>query len=115
MITLGQVPFGKSLSGFSNISNGNDYGNEKLKDIQEGNSSLFNQMQGAFGGEKGYIRIDANELNKYDIDGHGMDNIPDMPLISSRNNSFQQMLRSNPTPALFRGSSSIIDPKILRK
>lgn len=44
-----------------------------------------------------------------------MMNIPDIPNISSRGNSFQQLLKNDPTPALFRGGSSIIDPRMFMK
>lgn len=112
---MAQVQFGKSLSGLSNISNGNEYGMEKAKDGQEAANNMYSHLQASYGVDKGYVRIDVNELNKYDIEHQNLDNIQELQPIMSRNSSYQQMFKNTSTPALFRGSSGVIDPKILKK
>lgn len=105
---------GKSLSGFSNFSNNDD--NRGITGHGEG-SNIFNMhgsLNGALG--NGIIKIQANDINRFDIDENQINNLPDIPNIGgSRNNSFQQLYKSDNTPALFRNGSSIIDPKMLRK
>lgn len=102
--------FGKSMSGFSNISNSNDFNNNKSGMMQADNQNLYKALQNSLG----YVKVPI-DFGGMDIDEKELNNIDDIPNISSRGNSFQQLLKSDPTPALFRGSSSIIDPRMLRK
>lgn len=99
---------GKSFSNFSNISNSNDYGKSQM---QDGNNNLFKVLQNSLG----LVKIPTNQFRGLDFDEKDMMDIPDIPNISSRGNSFQQLLRNDPTPALFRGGSSIIDPRMMLK
>ena len=108
--------FGKSLSGFSNFSNSNDFGNGKSSQMQLDNNNLFKTLQNSmnFQNSMGFVKVHIN-VEPFDIDDKQYDNIPDIPNISSRGNSFQQLLKNDPTPALFRGGSSIIDPRMIKK
>jgi hypothetical protein len=99
---------GKSSGNFSNISNSNDYGRSQ---IQDGSNNLFKHLNNSLG----LVRIPTNWFNGLEFDDKDMMNIPDIPNISSRGNSFQQLLKNDPTPALFRGGSSIIDPRMFMK
>lgn len=110
------VGIGKSLSGFSNFSANNEAPNEKRED--ENGTNLFNQLHGSLNGApgSGYLKIQATDMNRFDmIDENQIGNLPELPNLSSRNNSIQQIYRNDSTPALLRGGSSIIDSKILRK
>jgi hypothetical protein len=99
---------GKSSGNFSNISNSNDYGRSQM---QDGSNNLIKALHNSLG----LVRIPTNQLNGLDFDDKEMMNIPDIANISSRGNSLQQLWRNDTTPALFRGSSSIIDPRMLMK
>lgn len=105
------VQFGKTPSGFSNYSNSNDFGNGKSLQMQNDNSNLFKTLQNSLS----YVKIPVGDMGRFDIDEKQYDNLPEIPNISSRGNSFQQLLKSDPTPALFRGGSSIIDPRMLKR
>ena len=96
----------RSISGFSNLTNSNDYGNNKSSQMQLDNQNLFTQLQNI-----GLAKIPIQDLSRFDIDEKGLNDIPDIPNISSRGNSFQMLLRNDPTPSLFRGTSSIVDFK----
>lgn len=107
------VAFGKSLSGFSNVSQV-----EKSQEVQGDALNAYGNLQSSLNGIQGsgFLRINAGDLNsRFELDESQINNLPDLPNISSRNNSFQHLLKNDPTPALFRGSSSIIDPKILKR
>jgi len=105
------VPTGKSFSGFSNVSNSNDFNNNKSSQMQADNQALLSNLQSSFN----LVKIPVGDFSRFDIDEKQLDNLPDIPNISSRGNSFQQLLRNDPTPALFRGGSSIIDPRFIKK
>lgn len=105
-----QITIGKSLSGFSNISNSNDFGNRNSQ-LQAENSNLFKNFQGSLN----LVKIPMEDLSRFDADEKLMENILDIPIISSRGNSFQNLMKNDSTPALFRGSSSIMDQKNSRK
>ena len=112
-----QVVQGKSLSGFSNFSQNNDPNAEKTKELENG-SNLFGNLQSSLNGApgSGFLKIPAGDLNRFELmDDLQINNLPDLPNISSRNNSFQQLMNNSSTPALFKNSSSIIDPKILKR
>mmetsp|Transcript_22452 Transcript_22452/g.25836 ORF Transcript_22452/g.25836 Transcript_22452/m.25836 type:complete len:82 (-) Transcript_22452:22-267(-) len=79
--------------------------------MQIDNQNLFKSLQSSLQ----QVKVPLQDYSRFDIDDKLINDIPDMPIISSRDNSFQQLLRNDPTPALFRGSSSIIDSRILRK
>lgn len=100
------ISFQKSMSGFSNLTNSNDFGNNKSSQMQLDNQNLFSQLQ-----SMGLAKIQLQDLSRFDIDEKNLNDIPDIPNISSRGNSFQMLLRNDPTPSLFRGTSSIIDFK----
>lgn len=103
------VSFGKSLSGFSNISNSNDFGNNKSSLMQQDNQNLFKTLQNSLN----FVKIPVSDFVNYDLDDNY--NVPEIPNISSRGNSFRDLLKSDTTPALFRGGSSIIDPRLLKR
>jgi hypothetical protein len=103
------VPFGKSLSGFSNFSNSNDLGNNKSSLMQENNTNFLKSLQNSL------VKLPADRFNQYDLDEKQYDNMPEIPDLSSRGNSFQMLFKNDPTPALFRNGSSIIDPRMLKK
>ena len=105
------IPFNKTFSGFSGISNSGDLGDNKTKDLQNDNQNLFKNLQSSLG----FVKIPTQDLNNIDIDENKINDIPDIPLINSRDNSFQNLLKNDHTPALFRGGSSIIDSRILKK
>ena len=96
----------RSMSGFSNISNSNDFGNNKSSQMQLDNQNLFATLS-----NMGIAKISMQDINRFDIDDKGLNDIPEIPNISSRNNSFQMLLRNDPIPSLLRGSSSIFDTK----
>jgi hypothetical protein len=54
-----------------------------------------------------YLKIPMQDLSRFDYDEKEIDNLPEIPALNSRDNSFQQLL-NQPVPALFKGSSSII-------
>jgi hypothetical protein len=108
--------FGKSLSGLSNMSNSNDFGNGKNSQMQADNNNLFKTLQNSlnFQNSMGFVKVPIN-VEPFDINEKEYDNLAEIPNISSRGNSFQQLLKNDPTPSLFRGSSSIIDPRMIKK
>jgi len=103
------VPFGKSLSGFSNFSNSNDFGNNKSSLMQDNNTNFLKSLQNSL------VKLPVDRFNHYDIDEKQYDNIPEIPILSSKGNSFQMLFKNDNTPALFRNGSSIIDPRMLKK
>ena len=99
----------KPFSGFSNYSNNNDFIGKGNSQTNAQGSNLFKNLSSSFN----LVKIPMNEM--FDVDDETMKNLPDIPNISSRGNSFQNLLKSDPTPALFRGSSSIIDQRFIKK
>lgn len=79
--------------------------------MQDGSNNLLKVIENSIG----LVRIPTNQFNRLDYDDKEMMNIPDIPNISSRGNSYQQLWRNDSTPALFRGGSSIIDPLMFMK
>lgn len=110
--------FGRSSSAISYNSNIDIDANRGIGSGQHDGVNLLSHLRSSLNadnGGSGFLRIQANDLNRFDIDENNIINLPEMPNISSRGNSYNMMLRNDPTPALFRNASSVIDPKILRK
>ena len=88
------------------MTNSNDFGNNKSSQMQMDNQNLFATLS-----NMGLAKISLQDIGRFDMDDKGLNDIPEIPNISSRNNSFQMLLRNDPTPSLFRGTSSIVDFK----
>lgn len=98
----------KPFSGFSNYSNNNDFASKPGSQINQEGSNLFKNISSF-----NLVKIPMNDI--FDVDDEAMKNLPEIPNISSRGNSYQNLLKNDSTPTLFKRGSSVIDQRMFKK
>ncbi|CAI2364872.1 unnamed protein product [Moneuplotes crassus] len=98
----------KPFSGFSNYSNNNDFTSKPGSQINQEGSNLFKNISSF-----NLVKIPMNDI--FDVDDEAMKNLPEIPNISSRGNSYQNLLKNDSTPTLFKRGSSVIDQRMFKK